>query len=81
MGEINIIELYGACTILKTMIDATQKTIDDNNSKGLGTVPGQEYLNNRLRELFKDINIEIFNHFSGTINTLQKAIEESDNDS
>ena len=81
MGEINIVELYGACTILKTMIDTTQKAIDDNKSKGLGIVPGQEYLNNRLRELFKDINIEIFNHFSGTINNLQKAIEESDNDS
>lgn len=81
MDKVNITELYGACIILKTLIETNQKTIDENSQKNKVNIPGYEYLNNRLIELYKEINVEIFNHFSGTINNLKKAIEETENDS
>ena len=81
MDKVNITELYGACIILKTMIETNQKAINENSKKNNINIPGYEYLNNRLMDLYKEINVEIFNHFSGTINSLQKAIEETENDS
>ncbi len=81
MDKVNITELYGACIILKTLIETNQKAINENSKKNNVNIPGYEYLNNRLMELYKEINVEIFNHFSGTINNLQKAIEETENDS
>lgn len=81
MDKVNITELYGACIILKTLIETNQKAINENSKKNNINIPGYEYLNNRLMDLYKEINVEIFNHFSGTINSLQKAIEETENDS
>ena len=77
MDEINITELYGACILLKSIIENTTETIVKNDVP----VPGQFYLLKRFDELYKDINVEIFNHFSGIIANLQKVIEDEDHDS
>lgn len=77
MDEINITELYGACILLKSIIESTRETIAKNDVP----VPGQYYLLKRFDELYKDVNVEIFNRISGTLTNLQKAIEDADHDS
>lgn len=77
MDEINITELYGACILLKSIIESTKETIAKNDVP----VPGQNYVLKRFEELYKDVNVEIFNRVSGTIANLQKVIEDADHDS
>ena len=49
MDEINITELYGACILLKSIIENTTETIVKNDVP----VPGQFYLLKRFDELYK----------------------------
>ncbi len=71
----NIMELYGAITILSIMIGTIENDVKNNKF-----MPGSELLLGKLKELSNQMNVEIAEFFNGTLINLYKAVSESNED-
>lgn len=71
----NIIELYGAITILTIMIGTIENDIKNNKF-----MPGSELLLGKLKELSNQMNVEVAEFYNESLTNLYKAALESDED-
>lgn len=63
-------ELYGAITALRMMIKGIEETPENK------TLPGTDYLVEKLKDVCNEINLEIAQTFNGIIVNLQDAIKD-----
>lgn len=78
-NQINITDKYGACVQLKVLLETMQKEIIKRKEKN-EVIPGYEYLYSKIFDLYRDLNNEIFEYFSGTINGINKIVQDIKDD-